>query len=153
MTYQYALKQLARNIAMKLTVEDIMLLMYIVEAWVDIQEETRRIAEKWNRLLSRGVTFRSPQGVLACEGQSKAMGGAKEGEEEVAPEVGEKFMVKMEEILSKIRRMREEAEVVKAKEALRRAKAFGLITQEEEQEIMKVMQQKQQKLAENREGK
>ena len=78
MTYQYTLKQLARDIAMKLTVEDIILMMYILEAWIDIQEETRRIAEKWNRLLSRGMTFRSPQDMLAYEILSKTIKGTAE---------------------------------------------------------------------------
>jgi len=144
-----ALKKTAREIAMKLTLEDILKMVYIIDAWLDIQEEIRRTAEKFNRIMGTRQMFRSPQEAIMYEMlQRELMGTPKheEEEEEVDEETATRARMKLDELISKIKQKVEEKEIARAKTTLEKARAYGLIEPEEEQEIRGYIEKKEKQL-------
>jgi len=146
-----ALKRTAREIAMKLTIEDILKMVYIIDAWLDIQEEIKRTAEKFNRIMGTRQMFRSPQEAIMYEMLQRELMGTprreeEEEEEEVDEEIAARARMKLEELIDKIKQKAEEKEIARAKTALERAKAYGLIEPEEEQELRSYIEKKEKQL-------
>jgi len=146
-----ALKKTAREIAMKLTLEDILKMVYIIDAWLDIQEEIRRTAEKFNRIMGTRQMFRSPQEAIMYEMlQRELMGTPKHAEEEeeeaVDEETATRARMKLDELINKIKQKVEEKEIARAKTTLEKARAYGLIEPEEEQEIRSYIEKKEKQL-------
>jgi len=145
-----ALKKTAREIAMKLTLEDILKMVYIIDAWLDIQEEIKRTAEKFNRIMGTRQMFRSPQEAIMYEMLQRELMGApkqaEEEEEEVDEETATRARMKLDELISKIKQKVEEKEIARAKKTLEKARAYGLIEPEEEQEIRDYIEKKEKQL-------
>jgi hypothetical protein len=145
-------KEEARKIAYKLTLEDVLFIVEVLNAYLDVHEQVKRALERYQRLTR---TYTSPASIqeelmrriLLGEGRQPE---EEEEEEEIEPEEEEKIRQqtrsKLFEILQKAKERATMKEIKKAEKDLQRAKELGLVDEEEEQRIRQYIETKKREI-------
>jgi hypothetical protein len=145
-------KEEARRIAYQLTLEDILWIVEVLNAYLDIHEQVKRALERYQRLTR---TYTSPTAIqeeilrkiFLKEGKEEE---EEEEEEEIEPEEEEKIRQqvrsKLFDIIQKAREKATMKEIKKAEKDLQRAKELGLISEEEEQRIRQYIEAKKREI-------
>lgn len=142
----------ARRIAYQLTLEDVLFIVEVLNAYMDVHEQVKRALERYQRLTR---TYTSPASIqeelmrriLLGEGKQQE---EEEEEEEMEPEEEEKIRQqtrsKLFEILQKAKERATMKEIKKAEKDLQRAKELGLVDEEEEQRIRQYIEAKKREI-------
>jgi hypothetical protein len=146
----------ARKIAHKLTLEDILFIVEVLNAYLDVHEQVKRALERYQRLTRSYSSPMSLQEELMRRillGEGKPRGEEEEEEEEeeeIEPEEEEKIRQqtrsKLMDIIQKARERATMKEIKKAEKDLQRAKELGLVDEEEEQKIRQYIEAKKREI-------
>jgi hypothetical protein len=145
-------KEEARRIAYQLTLEDVLFIVEVLNAYLDVHEQVKRALERYQRLTRTYTSTMSIQEelmrrILLGEGKKEE---EEEEEEELEPEEEEKIRQqtrsKLFEILQKAKERATMKEIKKAEKDLQRAKELGLVDEEEEQKIRQYIEAKKREI-------
>jgi preprotein translocase subunit Sss1 len=145
-------KEEARKIAYQLTLEDILFIVEVLNAYLDIHELVKRALERYQRLTRTYTTPTSIQEellrrIFLQKGEQEE---EEEEEEILEPEEEEKLRQqarsKLMDIIQKARERATMKEIKKAEKDLQRAKELGLVDEEEEQKIRQYIESKKREI-------
>ena len=143
----------ARKIAYQLTLEDILFMVEVLNAYLDVHEQVKRALERYQRLTR---TYTSPTSIQEelmrriLLGEGKQTEEEEEEEEEIDEEteqqVRQQTRSKIMDIIQKARERTLMKEIKKAEKDLARAKELGLVDEEEEQRIRQYIEAKKREI-------
>jgi hypothetical protein len=147
-------KEEARRIAYELTLEDILFIAEVLNAYIEVHEQVKRALERYQRLTR---TYTSPMSLqeelmrklLLGEGkQQQEEEEEEELDEETEQQIRQQTRSKLSEILQKARERTVKKEIQKAEKDLARAKELGLVDEEVEKRIRQYIMSKKREIGE-----
>jgi hypothetical protein len=147
-------KEEARRIAYELTLEDILFIAEVLNAYIEVHEQVKRALERYQRLTR---TYTSPMSLqeelmrklLLGEGkQQQEEEEEEELDEETEQQIRQQTRSKLFDILQKARERTVKKEIQKAEKDLARAKELGLVDEEVEKRIRQYIMSKKREIGE-----
>ena len=148
------LKEEARRIAYELTLEDILFIAEVLNAYIEVNEQIKRVLERYQRLTR---TYTSPASIqeelmrkilLGESRQQQEEEEEEELDEETEQQIRQQTRSKLFEILQKARERTVKKEIQKAEKDLARAKELGLVDEEVEKRIRQYIDSKKREIGE-----
>jgi G3E family GTPase len=147
-------KEEARRIAYQLTLQDILFLAEVLNAYTEVHEQIKRALERYQRLTRTYTTPTSLQEELLRKIFLEKTETKEEEEEEeeldeeTEQQVRQQTRSKLFEILQKARERTIKKEIQKAEKDLARAKELGLVDEEVEKRIKQYIESKKREIGE-----
>jgi hypothetical protein len=147
-------KEEARRIAYELTLNDILFIAEVLNAYVEVHEQIKRVLERYQRLTR---TYTSPMSLqeelmrklLLGEGkQQQEEEEEEELDEETEQQIRQQTRSKLWEILQKAKERTVKKEIQKAEKDLARAKELGLVDEEVEKRIRQYIESRKREIGE-----
>jgi hypothetical protein len=152
-------KEEARRIAYELTLEDILFIAEVLNAYIEVHEQVKRALERYQRLTR---TYTSPTSIqeelmrrlLLGEGkQQEEEEEEEELDEETEQQIRQQTRSKLFDILQKARERTVKKEIQKAEKDLQKAKELGLVDEEAEKRIRQYIETKKREIGETEKTK
>jgi hypothetical protein len=147
-------KEEARRIAYELTLEDILFIAEVLNAYIEVHEQVKRALERYQRLTRTHTSPMSIQEELMRKlllGEGKQQQEEEEEEEldeETEQQIRQQTRSKLFDILQKARERTVKKEIQKAEKDLARAKELGLVDEEVEKRIRQYIESKKREIGE-----